>query len=109
MKLLAKEDNMGKYVNPVVSKLNKLKEENEKLKGTEIIDNVSESENLISIDSILNEMKSEEKIEIELIDFPRGSKITGMAQPLTFSARELGMLSIKYSDFNSNNDISKTM
>lgn len=90
---------MAKYVNPVVFKLNKLVEENERLKGntTEI---KNEEENIINLDTILNQEIKKENVEIELIDFPRISKITGMAKTMQLSPNELGVLSIKYGNLN---------
>ncbi len=90
---------MGKYINPVVYKLNKLQEENNMLKtGKNTNEVAKENENIISLDSILNE---KEKIETELIDYPKISKIVGKASSISLSSNDLGILSIKYSNFNS--------
>lgn len=97
---------MGKYVNPVVFKLNKLEEENRNLKGETKEENkeVAKEENIISLDAI---MDTPTVSNIEMIEAPTNAVIVGLARGMLLSLNDIGAISIKYSEkFSNKNEMS---
>ena len=56
------------------------------------------NENIISVDDILNTPKME-KVNIELIDYPKSAVITNVPRNINLSANELGVVTVKYGNF----------
>ena len=55
-------------------------------------------ENIISVDEILNTPKME-KVNIELIDYPKSAVITNVPRNVNLNANELGVIIVKYGNF----------
>ena len=90
---------MTRFINPVVFKLKKIEEENNKLKGETIEE---DNNQIISIDEILDE---DEKIEF--IVFPKFATITGLPRNIDISEGNLN--NIEYNKFYIDNSFTRGM
>ena len=77
------------FVNPNFKKEKKL---NDEVKKEDKI------ENIISLDDILNTPKKE-VINLEYVEYPKSAVITNVPRNINLSANELGVVTVKYSNF----------
>ena len=86
------------YTNPAKYTIQELK------KNSNVKQGPSKNENIVSLDSILQEKKV--LIDTEFVDFPHNAKITGVPKQIEMGFGQLGAISVKYDNaFNANKKI----
>lgn len=96
------------FENPINKRVKKYEEQlqNSGIISKDEIKEENKEEQIISLDEILK-TSTEEKTQIELIDFPHSAIITGVPKAESLTPEQLGAITIKYD--NNFNEIKQAM